>query len=185
MIVEKDKVVSLTYTLRLDQPDGEIVESLNAEAPLTFLFGGGGLLPKFEDNISGLKVGDNFDFNLASADAYGEVKEEAIVNIPLSAFEVNGKVDQNMLSLGNRIPMQDTAGNKLTGIVKEVSDENVKMDFNHPLAGNDLFFQGEITEVRDATDEEMTHGHAHYPGSCEGCNCSGDHDSCEDKGGCC
>ena len=179
MIVAKDRVVSLTYELRLDQPDSEVVESLNESNPLTFLYGGGGLLPKFEENISGLKAGDDFDFNLKAVEAYGEVNQDAIVNIPLSAFEVDGKIDPNMVKIGNRIPMQDASGNKLTGIVMEVSTENVKMDFNHPLAGNDLFFTGTITEIREATDEELTHGHAHYPGSCEGCDsCGGEGDHC-------
>lgn len=179
MIVTKDKVVSLTYELRLDQPDGEVIESLNTDAPLTFLFGAGGLLPKFEENIDGLKVGDGFDFNLKSDEAYGAVKSEAIVNIPINAFEVDGKIDQKMLEIGNRIPMQDASGNKLTGIVQEVTTDKVTMDFNHPLAGNDLFFKGKITDVREATEEELTHGHAHYPGNCEGC------DNCGDEGGHC
>lgn len=179
MIVAKDRVVSLTYELRLDQPDGEVIESLEANAPLTFLYGGGGLLPKFEENISGLKVGDNFDFNLKSNEAYGEVNLDAIVSIPISAFEIDGKIDNNMLTIGNKIPMQDASGNKLTGVVQEVTSDNVKMDFNHPLAGNDLFFKGEITEIREATDEELTHGHAHYPGSCEGCSdCGGEGGHC-------
>jgi FKBP-type peptidyl-prolyl cis-trans isomerase SlyD len=179
MIVAKDRVISLTYELRIDQPDGEIVESLNTDAPLTFLFGSGGLLPRFEANIDGLKIGDQFDFNINSNEAYGEVIQERIVSIPISAFEIDGKIDEAMLHIGNRIPMQDTSGNKLTGVVKEVSKENVQMDFNHPLAGNDLFFKGRITDIREATEDELTHGHAHYPGSCEGCSdCGGQGDSC-------
>jgi FKBP-type peptidyl-prolyl cis-trans isomerase SlyD len=177
MIVSKDKVVSLTYELRLDSPKGEVVESLNNDSPLIFIYGSGNLLPKFEDNINGLKIGDRFDFNLTATDAYGEVNNEAIVSVPISAFSINGNIDHDMLLIGNKIPMQDSSGNKLTGIVKEVSDQAVEMDFNHPLAGNHLFFNGEITDIREATEEEMTHGHAHYPGSCEGCEtCGGEHE---------
>lgn len=185
MIIAKDKVISLTYELRLDQPDGEIVESLSADAPLTFLFGSGGLLPKFEENIDGLKIGDNFDFNLKSVEAYGTINNEAVVSIPVSAFEVDGKIDEKMLEIGNNIPMQDSSGNKLSGVVQEVTKESVKMDFNHPLAGNDLFFKGEVTEIREATQEELTHGHVHSGDSCGSGGC--DHCGGEEGegGGCC
>ena len=174
MIVSKEKVVSLIYELRLDNSDGEVIETLTPESPLTFLYGSGGLLPKFEENLSGLKAGDQFDFMLKSHEAYGEVKNEAIVDIPKTAFEIKGKIDETMLTIGNKIPMQDASGNKLTGSVLKVSDDAVTMDFNHPLAGSDLFFKGEIREIREATDEELYHGHAHYTDSCEGCrDCGG------------
>lgn len=179
MVISKDKVVSLTYELRLDSAEGEVVESLNPDAPLTFLYGSGGLLPKFEEQIDGLKIGSGFDFQLLSHDAYGEINENAIVKVPTSAFEVNGEIDENMLKLGNKIPMQDASGNKLTGIVKGIKDENVEMDFNHPLAGNHLYFKGNITEIREATSEELEHGHIHAGG---GCGCS-DGGSCDDSAG--
>ena len=176
MIVSKEKVISLIYELRLDNPDGEIIESLNADSPLTFLYGSGGLLPKFEENISGLKAGDDFNFNLTSDQAYGDVNNDAIVSIPISAFEIDGKVDTNMLQSGTRIPMQDASGNKLTGVVQNLSGEKVVMDFNHPLAGSSLYFKGEITGIREATDEELLHGHLHYSGDCGGCSECGDND---------
>ena len=179
MKVSKDKVVSLTYELRLNSENGEVIESLSADAPLTFLYGSGNLLPKFEENINGLSTGDKFDFDLQASEAYGEINQNAIVDVPVSAFEIDGKIDENLLKIGNKIPMQDTSGNKLTGVVKEVLDDNVTMDFNHPLAGNNLFFKGIITEIREATEEEMHHGHAHYPGSCEGCSdCGGEGNHC-------
>jgi FKBP-type peptidyl-prolyl cis-trans isomerase SlyD len=179
MKVAKNKVVSLTYQLRVNDQQGDVIESLNTDAPLTFLYGSGSLLPKFEDNISGLAAGDKFDFNLPSQDAYGEINQDAIVDVPLAAFEIDGKIDNKMLAIGNQIPMQDSAGNKLNGTVKQVSNETVTMDFNHPLAGEHLFFTGEITEVREATEEELHHGHAHYEGSCDGCeHCGGEGGHC-------
>jgi FKBP-type peptidyl-prolyl cis-trans isomerase SlyD len=186
MKVTKNKVVSLTYQLRVNNQQGEVIESLSNDAPLTFLYGSGGLLPKFEDNIDGLAVGDTFNFNIPSKDAYGEINNEAIVDVPIVAFEIDGKVDENMLSIGNQIPMQDSAGNKLNGTVKKIDNETVTMDFNHPLAGEHLFFTGEITDVRDATEDELHHGHAHYEGSCEGCeHCGGEGDHCGSEGGHC
>ena len=172
MIAEKDKVISLTYELRVDSKNGDILESLDASAPLQFIFGSGTLLPKFEENISGLKVGDKFDFNLDSLNAYGEVNKDAIVDVPKAAFVVNGQVDESLLQVGKAIPMQDSAGNRLNGIVVEIADETVKMDFNHPLAGNDLFFKGEITDIRQATEEELAKGHLGESCSCDDKDCS-------------
>jgi FKBP-type peptidyl-prolyl cis-trans isomerase SlyD len=179
-IIEKDKVVSLTYELRLNNQNGEVIESLNESSPLTFLFRSGRLLPKFEDYLEGLTTGQKFDFNLPCEDAYGDLNEDAIVDVPVQAFEINGKIDENLLKPGNAIPMQDSSGNRLNGIVKEINDETVTMDFNHPLAGQHLYFSGKITEVRDATEEELNHGHIHS-GGCSSC------DSCGDEGnsGCC
>ncbi|MBN2611960.1 MAG: peptidylprolyl isomerase [Bacteroidales bacterium] len=176
--VEKERVVSLTYELRVDKADGKVIESLDKGSPLTFLFGTGNLLPKFESNISGLKVGDEFDFDLACEDAYGEINTNAIIDLPIHVFEINGQIDENMLQIGNSIPMQDNSGNRLNGIVREVSGDKVKMDFNHPMAGSHLFFKGEITEIREATAEEMSHGHIHGNHSCDGCSDCGDGGHC-------
>lgn len=180
-IIKKDKVVSLTYQLRLNSKSGDVVESLNEDSPLTFLFGRGSLLPRFEENIEGLEVGENFDFDLPCEDAYGTLNEDAIVEVPKMAFEVNGKIDESLLQLGNTIPMQDSDGNKLNGIVKGINGDSVTMDFNHPLAGSHLYFTGKVTSIREATEDELHHGHAHYEGGCNGCeHCGGegDHKGC-------
>jgi len=178
MVVANEKVVSVIYELRLNGPEGEVIESLTGESPLTFLYGNGGILPKFEENIDGLSIGDDFNFDIETADAYGEVNQDAIVSVPIAVFEINGAIDEKMLAIGNKIPMQDASGNKLTGIIQEVNADVVKMDFNHPLAGNSLHFSGKITEIREATEEELMHGHL---GSCSGCGGScGDHSD-----GCC
>lgn len=176
MKVDKDKIISITYELRLDHKNGEVIEMLRSEEPLVFLYGSGNLLPKFEENLSGMLIGDQFDFDLSALEAYGEKDNDAIVDVPLAIFEVDGRIDNNMLQIGNKIPMQDTAGNKLTGTVMSITKESVKMDFNHPLAGNRLFFKGEIIDIREATDDELHHGHAHFTGSCDNCESCGGHD---------
>jgi FKBP-type peptidyl-prolyl cis-trans isomerase SlyD len=173
MIIEKNKVVSLSYELKID---GTTIESVGADAPLMFLYGAGNLLPKFEQNLDGLKTDDTFDFELFAADAYGSVKDEAIVDVPLKAFEVDGKVDSALLKEGQHIPMLDQSGNRLNGKVVKFDDELVTMDFNHPLAGNDLHFNGKVVEIRDATEDEIQHGHVHSADSCHDCsdpNCHG------------
>lgn len=180
MVVSQNKVVSLTYELRVNGRSGEIIETVDSNSPLTFLFGTGSLLPKFEDNLAGLKTGDSFDFNLVSEDAYGEFDESSVIKVPLQAFQIDGKVDYDLVKIGNKIPMQDSEGHKLTGVVKNIDIDSVTMDFNHPLAGSHLFFSGEITDVRQATEEEIAHGHLHSAHSCDSCESCG-----SEQGGCC
>lgn len=167
MIVEKNKVIGLSYELKAS---GQTVETVGADSPLMFLFGVGNLLPKFEDNLDGLKINDDFDFKLLANDAYGPVNEEAIVDVPMKAFEVEGRIDQDLLKEGKQVPMLDQQGNRLNGKIVKFNDEFVTMDFNHPLAGNDLQFSGTIVEIREATQDEIEHGHVHSADSCNDCS---------------
>jgi len=170
MEISENKVVSLIYELRKDDEAGEVVESLTKNNPLTFLYGKGNLLAKFENNIQGLKKGDCFSFGLNSDEAYGPVEDSAIVDIHVQAFEVDGKVDYNIVNVGNSIPMMDNSGQRLVGVVMEIGNEKIKMNFNHPMAGVDLFFSGEITAVRNAATEEIANGHVHSINGCDGCS---------------
>ncbi|NOZ47885.1 MAG: peptidylprolyl isomerase [Chlorobi bacterium] len=169
MVISEDKVVSVAYELKYNKENSPIIEKVEVEKPMTFIFGSGNLLKDFEANLKNLKTGDSFDFVLTSEQAYGPRTEEAKVQIPINAFEVNGKIDENLLKVGNQVPMMDQAGNRLNGIVLEINDEHVKMDFNHPLAGEDLHFKGVVAEIREATEEEKSHGHIHAHSSC-GCD---------------
>jgi FKBP-type peptidyl-prolyl cis-trans isomerase SlyD len=187
MIAEKNNVISIVYELRSGSKKGEVVESLTSDNPLTFLFGTGGLLPKFEEQLNGLTAGDQFEFLLNSEDAYGPFIENAVVHVPQSVFEIDGKIDENLMKVGTMVPMMDAEGRRLNGKVIALEGDAVKMDFNHPMAGNDLFFRGEVTDIRSATEEELTHGHVHTTG---GCSCGGNGEgscedgNCEDKGSC-
>jgi FKBP-type peptidyl-prolyl cis-trans isomerase SlyD len=186
MIIEKGKVVSVLYELTVADGSEELIEKVTANQPLEYLQGHGNLLPQFEANLEGLKTGDNFDFVLNSDDAYGQVSNEAIVDIPISVFEIDGKIDDELLTIGNIVPMMDNQGNRFNGKVLSVSLESVKMDFNHPLAGMDLHFKGEILNIREATPEELQHGHIHQGSSECGCNsdcsCSSDESDCDCNG---
>jgi FKBP-type peptidyl-prolyl cis-trans isomerase SlyD len=159
MAIDKQKVVSVTYQLSVNDFDGEVVETVDKEKPLTFLYGVGNMLEKFEENIKGLNEGDDFSFKIPSEEAYGEASEDAIVDLPIDTFKIEGEIDNDLLKEGNYIPMQDQEGNRLDGIVLEVGEEKVKMDFNHPLAGDDLFFKGQVLSVRDASEEEINKGY--------------------------
>lgn len=177
MLVTKDKVVSVSYELREKDKQGAVLETVGSEKPMTFLFGAGNLLPKFEENLNGLKSGEKFHFKLECKDAYGELANDAIVDIPKSIFMKDDKLDEELLTIGNQIPMRDKDGNHFTGIVQEVAEETIKMDFNHPLAGTSLCFSGEVIEIREASQDELKHGHAHTPESCKGCG----EDDCSHK----
>jgi FKBP-type peptidyl-prolyl cis-trans isomerase SlyD len=164
MKVGKNKVVTLTYELRLDSKDGDIIQTIEKERPFVHLFGVGTLLPAFEENLAGLSAGDEFGFHLPSDSAYGESSDEGIVELEKELFEIDGQFDEEMFALGKMVAMQDENGHPLDGRVLAIKDNTVVMDFNHPLAGQDLYFSGQILEVREASDEEMSHGHVHGNG---------------------
>jgi FKBP-type peptidyl-prolyl cis-trans isomerase SlyD len=165
MKVENNKMVSLIYELRENDSNGRIIEALDEARPLKFIYGTGRLLPVFESNISMLNSGDPFSFTLNSEMAYGDKREEMIINVPLSVFETDGKINEDICRVGNEVPMTDSEGNPLTGVINEITDTYVRMDFNHPMAGLDLFFSGKIIEVREATENEL----ASTMNSCSGC----------------
>ncbi len=164
MEVGKNKVVTLTYTLHLNDENGEVIQTVDKERPFVHLFGVGTLLPSFEENMAGLKANDTFGFKLTAEDGYGNPSDEMIVELEKKIFEIDGKIDEEMVAIGKTITMQDQNGNPLDGKVMAVKEESVIMDFNHPLAGENLYFTGTILDVREATEEEMSHGHVHGAG---------------------
>lgn len=170
MKIEKNKMVSLIYELRENNAEGRIIEVLDEKKPMSFIFGTGRLLPVFESNISTLIKGDAFSFALDSEMAYGEKREDMVVNVPISVFETDGKLNEDICYVGNEVPMMDTEGNPLNGIINEITDSYVKMDFNHPMSGVGLFFTGKIVDVRDASDQELA---GTTMNSCSGCNSNG------------
>lgn len=170
MKIEANKVVALSYTLKVD---GDVMESVTADKPMEFIFGTGYLLPKFEDNVSGKSAGDTFDFVLNSKEGYGEVNPDAIVELPKDLFMIDGKIEDGLLTLGNVLPMQDSEGNRLQGTIDEIKDDAVVMNFNHPLAGADLHFTGSVVSVREATMSELTNGLYGEKSSCSSGSCSG------------
>jgi FKBP-type peptidyl-prolyl cis-trans isomerase SlyD len=161
MKIANSAVVSMTYTLTENDENGSMVQEVNKDKPFVFLYGSGFLLPKFEENIAGLEADAEYAFPLKSDDAYGPIRPDALMELDKNIFELEGKIDESILVVGNDIPMQNNEGHTLMGKVLEISDDKVKMDFNHPLAGKDLFFKGEIVAVREASPEEIEHGHVH------------------------
>lgn len=164
MQIEKNKVVSITYKLSEADKREETIQEVDASQPLVFLFGVGQLLPKFEEHLAGKGKGDSYAFELTHTDAYGAQDTEAIVDIPIDVFMVDGKLAEDMLVVGGMVRLRDQEGRLLQGTVLQRGLETVKVDFNHPMAGKDLYFSGTVIDVREATAEEIAHGHVHGEG---------------------
>lgn len=158
MAIEKNNVVALTYTLYSVEENNEktLVEQTTSENPLTYLHGVGMMLPKFEENVEGLNVGDTKSFVLNAEDAYGERDNDALAQLPLDMFAESG-----MPPVGAILPLHDNHGNQFNAVVMDVTPEAVVADLNHPMAGKTLNFEIEILQARPATEEELSHGHAH------------------------
>ncbi len=177
MKIEANKVVEFCYELEVD---GKVVDRTTVEKPLDYIHGTGSLLPKLEEHIEGMEPGCKFDVTLSPADGYGETDPNRIIDLPKAAFEVNGEIREDLLVPGNTIPMMNSMGGVIPGVVLEVTEDSVKMDLNHQMAGKTLHFTGEVLSVREATEKELTEGlHGEYVHSCGGC---GGHGGC--GGGC-
>ena len=166
MKVEKNNVVALIYNLSIPDNEGEIevVEVVTEEDPMYFIHGISGLPEGFETKIEGLSTGDTFDFTVAPEEGYGEFDPEAIVELPKAVFQMEDVDQDELLEIGNIVPMTNEDGERMHGQVVEVKDDVVVMNFNHPLAGKEMHFEGSILSIRPATDEEISHGHVHGEG---------------------
>lgn len=175
-----NKFVAVAYKLyTVDNKDRQLVEETQEGKPFTFISGMGISLESFEDEIIKLNKGDQFDFELSADKAYGDYVAERVIDLNRDIFTVDGKFDSDNIYIDAIVPLQNEDGNHFYGRVIAINDDKVKMDLNHPLAGKDLNFVGEILENRDATNEEIQSLINHLHGGC------GDHcDNCKGEGGC-
>ena len=166
MPIAKNNVVFISYQLAFPDEDGQpdVVEIVDEKEPMVFIHGLSGLPEAFEKNLLGLNEGDTFDFSISAEDAYGNVDPNAIIQLPKSIFQAEDQSADDILQIGNFIPMTDDQGNRMQGLVVSIEGETVTMDFNHPLAEKTLMFQGKILKIREATPEEIAHGHVHGEG---------------------
>ena len=151
-----------------------------AEHPFQFISGLGLTLESFEDQVKDLKAGDKFDFTIACADAYGDFDEEHVIDLPKQIFEVDGKFDSERIVAGNVVPLMTSEGQRINGTVQEIKADVVVMDMNHPLAGCDLNFVGEVIESRPATNEELAEIARMMSGGGCSCGCDSCGDGCGD-----
>ncbi|MFN3939882.1 MAG: peptidylprolyl isomerase [Chitinophagales bacterium] len=164
MQIDKNKVVTLTYDLHRNDANGDLIETVDSNNPFVFLFGVGGLLPEFEGNLAGKTAGQYFEFGITAANAYGEADETAVQYVPKDIFVIDGVLAEDLLVQDSFVNLRDNEGNLVRARISNVGESEVLLDFNHPLAGQDLFFAGQILEVREATEEEIAHGHVHGQG---------------------
>ncbi|MCR5709411.1 MAG: FKBP-type peptidyl-prolyl cis-trans isomerase [Bacteroidales bacterium] len=181
MTIQDEKVVALTYVLEVEGREADRADEQN---PLEFIYGYGYLLPKFEEYLAGKTVGDTFEFTLSPEEGYGVFDPNAVIELPKHIFEIDGKIQDQLLVEGNMIPMMTQQGGVIHGKVVKVEPENVTMDFNHELAGKELHFTGKVVGVRDATEKELTDGlHGERAGGCGGnCSSCGGSSSCDGCG---
>lgn len=181
--ISDSKLVTLRYQLFVKNDDGslELMEETTEKEPLRFLCGTGMMLQKFEENLLGLAAGDKFKFTLTPDEAYGEYEEGNQVDLPRNIFEdEEGKINTEYIYAGAIVPLVDAEGNRINAEVVEIKPEAIRVDFNHPLAGEELTFEGEIIEVRMPTADDlkaMSH-------SCGCCQCDCDDDNCGCGCGC-
>ncbi|USQ04346.1 FKBP-type peptidyl-prolyl cis-trans isomerase [Aquirufa antheringensis] len=166
MSIAKNNVVFISYQLAFPDEEGQpdVVEIVDEKEPMVFIHGLSGLPEAFEKNLLGLNEGDTFDFSISAEDAYGNVDPNAIIQLPKSIFQAEDQSADDILQIGNFIPMTDDQGNRMQGLVVSIEGETVTMDFNHPLAEKTLMFQGKILKIREATPDELAHGHVHGEG---------------------
>lgn len=158
MALEKNNVVTLKYVLHTNDENGEkvFVEETSAENPMTFLYGVGMMIPKFEQEIQNLNIGETTSFTIEPSEGYGERDPQAVTQLPVDMFQ-----GQELPPVGAVLPLSDNQGNNFQAVVVEVTPEAVVVDLNHPMAGRPLHFDVEILNTRPATEEELAHGHAH------------------------
>lgn len=154
--IANDSVVYFNYTLKDD--DGTILDQSQGQ-PLAYLHGYGNIIPGLEEQLLGKTVGDKFTATVQPADAYGEFDDSAVQEVPKANFQGVDNIEAGM-----QFQSQTDDGHVMLVTVKEVTDEEVVVDGNHPLAGQELTFDVEIVEVRAATADEIAHGHAHGAG---------------------
>ena len=157
MSIKPNTVVSLTYELHTTNEEGQqvFVEKADEQNALVFLYGAGMMLPKFEEHLTGLNVGDEYNFELSAADGYGDLDPGAFADLPKDMFK-----EVDLPNVGDVIPLQDNEGNHFRAGVTAIHDTTISVDLNHPMAGKNLIFGGKILSVREATEEELSHGHA-------------------------
>ena len=174
-----NKFISIAYKLYVGgEGEEELMEEATATQPFQFISGFGIALDAFEQNVASLEKGQEFDFKLSKEQAYGEYSAEHVLDLDREIFSINGHFDHEHIYPDAVIPLQNEEGNRFYGRVVSVGEEKVKVDLNHPLAGETLHFVGTILENRMATTEEINHLIKHMTGDGCGCSC----DDCD--GGC-
>ena len=172
--------VAVSYTLyTVDGEKKEKIEEAPASKPFEFITGFGVTLDEFEKQIAQLDKGADFEFQLSKEQAYGDFEQERVLDLDRSIFCINGHFDHEHIFKDAIVPLQNEDGNRFYGRVIAITDDKVKMDLNHPLAGKTLSFKGKMLEKRQASNQEIQNLVNYLSGE-GGCGCG-----CDDCGGDC
>lgn len=156
LIIDDEIVVSLKYTLTVD---GEVVDSADEKDPIQFIQGFGQIIPGLERELYSMTIGQSKKVTVSPEDGYGELDSEAVMEIPRSEMP-----DDIPLEAGIELDIVNEDDEEMTAVIKEVKDDVVVLDFNHPLAGKKLEFDVTVVDLRQPTEEELEHGHVHEDG---------------------
>lgn len=157
MTITQHKVVSIHYSVKRADSN-EVIDSSENSDPMTYLHGAQNIIPGLEQALEGRSIGDEFEVTVAPQEAYGERHEDRVQQVPREAFENMGEIE-----VGMKVTAQTESG-PINLEITEVGDEQVTVDANHPLAGLSLNFNVSVVEIREASEEEISHGHVHGPG---------------------
>lgn len=158
MQIANGKVVTIDYTLKDDQ--GNVIDSSEGGEALSYLHGAGNLIPGLEKALEGKSPGDEVDVSLTPEEGYGPRDEALIQKVARERFQADNEIE-----VGMQFHTQSKSGSPIVVTVVKVEDEEITVDGNHPLAGENLNFQVKVVDVRDATSEEVSHGHVHEAGA--------------------
>jgi FKBP-type peptidyl-prolyl cis-trans isomerase SlyD len=154
--VKDGHVVSMEYTLKVD---GEVADTSEGREPLEFVHGAGNIIPGLEREMTGMAIGESKEVVVPPADGYGEEDEKAFMDVPREQFP-----EEIPMKVGTELQVQNQAGQPMYARIDMVGDKNVRLNFNHPLAGKELHFAVKVVGLRNASDEEKEHGHVHGAG---------------------
>lgn len=170
-----NKFITVSYKLYAPMKSSgetELIEQTSEGHPFVFISGMGLTLDAFEAQIEPLAAGDNFKFTLSVEEAYGAYVDEAVQRVPREVFEIEGKINSEFVYEGAVVPLTNSDGERFNGTIVEIGDKEITVDLNHPLAGKELTFEGQVIENREATNQEVEHMVKMLSG--EGCgNCGG------------
>ena len=154
--VQKDVVVSMEYTLHVDN---EEIDSSKGQDPLQFLAGHGNIISGLESEMIGMKVGESKDVVIAPEDAYGEFDDQAYMDVSRKDFPTDMEIEE-----GSELTVRDDSGQSRYARIDAIDGDTVRLNFNHPLAGDELHFNVKVISLREPTSEELEHGHVHQDG---------------------
>jgi FKBP-type peptidyl-prolyl cis-trans isomerase SlyD len=158
MNIADKSVASIHYTLKND--DGEVLDSSEGQAPLDYIQGLGNIIPGLENALAGKAAGDKVQVVVEAADGYGEYNAEMVQELPRTMFQ-----GVDTIEVGMAFQAQTPGGMQVVEVI-EVDEETVTIDGNHQLAGQRLHFDVEVVGVREASEDELAHGHVHAEGGC-------------------